>query len=70
MSTLVRLMALRRGTYYTTGETSGTTTPNPTPTLPLDPDSLVENTDYGVVKVQGGKLVLDMQDFDADLGRF
>ena len=42
----------------------------PAPTLPLDPTKLVENTDYGVVKVQNGKLVLDMQDFDADLGRF
>lgn len=70
MSTSLRLMTLRRGTYYTTGENGETVTPTPAPTLPLDPDGLVENTDYGVIKVQGGKLVLDMQDFDADLGRF
>jgi hypothetical protein len=65
MSSL-RLTVLRRG--LNTPE--GGATVSPTPVLPLDPTKLVEDTDYGVVKVKNGKLILDMQDFDADLGRF
>lgn len=44
--------------------------PSIPPYLPRDPSDLVENTDYGVVKVEDGKLVFDMPDFDADFGRF
>ena len=67
MSSRLKLMVLTRGV----GNLANTAPTTPTlPALPLDPTNLVENTDYGVVKVQNGKLVLDMQDFDADLGRF
>ena len=67
MSSRLKLMVLTRGV----GDLTNTTPTTPTLlALPLDPTKLVENTDYGVVKVHNGKLVLDMQDFDADLGRF
>ena len=67
MSSRLKLMVLTRGV----GDLTNTAPTTPTlPALPLDPTKLVENTDYGVVKVHNGKLVLDMQDFDADLGRF
>jgi hypothetical protein len=65
MSSSLRLLQLNRGTYYTTGESGGP--PAPPPPTPV---FLIEDTDYGVVKVQGGKLVLDMDDFAADLGNF
>ncbi len=72
MSSSLRLLQLNRGAYYTTGESGGSTTPTypPTPVFPLSPTDLIEDTDYGVVRVQGGKLVLDMDDFAADLGNF
>lgn len=37
------------------------------PTTSLD---LTEGADYGVVKVENGKLVIDVQDFNADFGNF
>ena len=67
MSSRLKLMVLTRGVGDLTNSAPSTPT---APALPLDPTKLVENTDYGVVKVHNGKLVLDMQDFDADLGRF
>lgn len=67
MSSRLKLMVHTRGV----GDLTNTAAATPAlPALPLDPTKLVENTDYGVLKVQNGKLVLDMQDFDADLGRF
>jgi hypothetical protein len=68
MSTLVRIMLIRgRGIP---GNYTGEYPPSPPPPLPLCPDKLIENTDYGVVKVENGKLVFDMPDFDADFGRY
>jgi hypothetical protein len=32
--------------------------------------TLTEGNDYGVVKVEGGELILDMDDFRPDLGTF
>ena len=43
-------------------------TPLPTPYLNISEGIQVEGTDLGVVKVQDGKLVLDMDDFNADFG--
>ena len=66
---VLQLMVLTRGLDTLPGGTGTSITPS-VPSLPLDPTKLVENTDYGVVKVHNDKLILDMQDFDADLGRF
>lgn len=32
--------------------------------------TIKEGADYGVVKVSNGQLVIDVNDFDADLGNF
>jgi hypothetical protein len=67
MSNLVRIILLRgRGVPKNyDGEY-----PSSPPYLPRNPGDLIDNTDYGVVKVENGKLVFDMPDFDADFGRF
>ena len=65
MSFKLRLTLLRERNLYIGPDYS-----EPLPRLPLDPRFLVEDTDYGVVKVQDGKLVFDMPEFDADLGEF
>ena len=71
MSSSLRLLQLNRGAYYTTGESGGPPAPPPPPPVfPLDPTHLVEDIDYGVLRVEGGKFVLDMDDFAADLGNF
>jgi hypothetical protein len=52
-------------------------TPPPPPPAPQDPPPvlflqgpLVEGADYGEVKVENGKLVVDMADFSPDYGTF
>jgi hypothetical protein len=45
-------------------------TPLPAPSLTIREGAQPEGTDLGVVKVQNGKLVFDMDDFDADFGVF
>jgi len=40
------------------------------PPLVISQGSLAEGTDLGVIKVEGGKFVLDMNDFDPDFGTF
>jgi len=42
----------------------------PTPSLNIAQGYQPDGTDLGVVKVEDGKLVLDMDDFDADFGVF
>ena len=48
--------------------------PPPEPVLPplinFVPGDLREGTDYGGIKVEDGKIVVDMNDFNADFGRF
>ena len=42
----------------------------PAPSLNIAQGYQPDGTDLGVVKVEDGKLVLDMDDFDADFGVF
>ena len=49
----------------------------PQPPLPVPPPPLViaqgvqpDGTDYGAIKVEDGKFVIDMTDFNPDFGRF
>jgi hypothetical protein len=49
----------------------------PQPPLPAPPRPLVipqgvqpDGTDYGAIKVEDGKLIIDMADFNPDFGRF
>lgn len=42
--------------------------PQPPPLLVLNEGVQAEGTDLGVVKVENGKLVLDMADFNPDFG--
>lgn len=57
---------------YTNGEA---VLPPPVPSA-SDPQLVIsqgvqaEGTDLGVIKVEGGKFVLDMDDFDPDFGTF
>ena len=50
--------------------------PPPPPETPLPPlinfvpGDLREGTDYGGIKVENGKIVVDMNDFNPDFGRF
>lgn len=44
--------------------------PGPPPQLVITEGVQAEGTDLGVVKVENGKLVLDMDDFNPDFGVF
>ncbi len=45
-------------------------TPPASPLLILSQGSQPDGTDFGVVKVEEGKLVFDMDEFNADFGVF
>lgn len=44
--------------------------PGPLPSVVINSGVQAEGTDLGVIKVENGKFVLDMDDFDPDFGTF
>jgi hypothetical protein len=46
------------------------TPPESTPQLNISQGAQAEGTDLGVIRVENGKFVLDMDDFDPDFGVF
>ena len=57
---------------YTNGEAvlPPPTPPGPPPQLVITEGVIPDGTDLGVVKVENGKLVLDMADFNPDFGTY
>ena len=57
---------------YTNGEAvlPPPPSPGPPPQLVITEGVQAEGTDLGIIKVEGGKFVLDMDDFEPDFGTF
>lgn len=57
---------------YTNGEAvlPPPISPAPPPQLVIAGGVQAEGTDLGIIKVEGGKFVLDMDDFEPDFGTF
>jgi hypothetical protein len=57
---------------YTNGEAvlPPPPSPAPPPQLVIAEGVQAEGTDLGIIKVEGGKFVLDMDDFEPDFGTF
>ncbi len=72
MATVSQLkIQLGASAKYTGGEAILPQPPSPSPPPVLSiPEVLEDGTDLGVVKVENGKLVIDMAEFNPDFGTY